>query len=50
MSFYTETLGFELDRQNLPAFGPVSIGARWPARAPRGGVCAARPREDSYRR
>src|SRR5687767_7637616 len=26
ISFYTETLGFNLDRQNLPAFGQVSIG------------------------
>jgi glyoxylase I family protein len=26
ISFYTETLGFKLDRQNLPAFGQVSIG------------------------
>jgi glyoxylase I family protein len=24
--FYTRTLGFDLDRQNLPAFGQVSIG------------------------
>lgn len=24
--FYTHTLGFKLDRQNLPAFGQVSIG------------------------
>jgi glyoxylase I family protein len=24
--FYTETLGFDLDRLNLPAFGQVSIG------------------------
>jgi glyoxylase I family protein len=24
--FYTRTLGFKLDRQNLPAFGQVSIG------------------------
>lgn len=24
--FYTQTLGFNLDRQNLPAFGQVSIG------------------------
>jgi glyoxylase I family protein len=24
--FYTQTLGFDLDRQNLPAFGQVSIG------------------------
>ena len=24
--FYTQTLGFTLDRQNLPAFGQVSIG------------------------
>ena len=26
ISFYTQTLGFHLDRQNLPAFGQVSIG------------------------
>ena len=26
ISFYTGTLGFHLDRQNLPAFGQVSIG------------------------
>ena len=26
IAFYTETLGFDLDRQNLPAFGQVSIG------------------------
>ena len=26
ISFYTQTLGFSLDRQNLPAFGQVSIG------------------------
>jgi glyoxylase I family protein len=26
-SFYTQTLGFNLDHQNLPAFGQVSIGA-----------------------
>jgi glyoxylase I family protein len=26
ISFYIETLGFNLDRQNLPAFGQVSIG------------------------
>ena len=26
ISFYTKTLGFNLDRQNLPAFGQVSIG------------------------
>jgi glyoxylase I family protein len=26
--FYTQTLGFNLDRQNLPAFGQVSIGDR----------------------
>lgn len=26
ITFYTETLGFALDRQNLPAFGQVSIG------------------------
>jgi len=26
IAFYTETLGFNLDRQNLPAFGQVSIG------------------------
>jgi glyoxylase I family protein len=26
ISFYTETLGFALDRQHLPAFGQVSIG------------------------
>jgi glyoxylase I family protein len=26
ISFYTGTLGFTLDRQNLPAFGQVSIG------------------------
>lgn len=26
ITFYTETLGFKLDRQNLPAFGQVSIG------------------------
>jgi glyoxylase I family protein len=27
IDFYTKTLGFQLDRQNLPAFGQVSIGA-----------------------
>lgn len=26
IAFYTGTLGFSLDRQNLPAFGQVSIG------------------------
>jgi glyoxylase I family protein len=26
IAFYTETLGFKLDFQNLPAFGQVSIG------------------------
>lgn len=26
ISFYTEILGFNLDMQNLPAFGQVSIG------------------------
>jgi hypothetical protein len=26
LPFYTQTLGFNLDRQNLPAFGLVSIG------------------------
>jgi glyoxylase I family protein len=26
VAFYTERLGFELDRQNLPAFGQVSLG------------------------
>jgi glyoxylase I family protein len=26
IAFYTETLGFNLDMQNLPAFGQVSIG------------------------
>ena len=26
VAFYTETLGFSLDQQNLPAFGQVSIG------------------------
>jgi glyoxylase I family protein len=26
ISFYTETLGFKQDRQQLPAFGQVSIG------------------------
>ena len=26
IAFYTQTLGFELDRQHLPAFGQVSIG------------------------
>jgi glyoxylase I family protein len=26
IAFYTETLGFNLDRQHLPAFGQVSIG------------------------
>jgi glyoxylase I family protein len=26
IAFYTQTLGFELDMQNLPAFGQVSIG------------------------
>jgi glyoxylase I family protein len=26
IAFYTETLGFQLDLQNLPAFGQVSIG------------------------
>lgn len=25
IAFYTETLGFQLDRQHLPAFGQVSI-------------------------
>ena len=27
IAFYTQTLGFHLDLQNLPAFGQVSIGA-----------------------
>jgi glyoxylase I family protein len=27
MDFYTQMLGFNLDMQNLPAFGQVSIGA-----------------------
>lgn len=26
ISFYTQTLGFNVDEQNLPAFGQVSIG------------------------
>ena len=26
VTFYTQTLGFKLDMQNLPAFGQVSIG------------------------
>ena len=26
IAFYTQTLGFKLDLQNLPAFGQVSIG------------------------
>jgi glyoxylase I family protein len=26
IEFYTQTLGFKLDHQNLPAFGQVSIG------------------------
>ena len=26
IAFYTQTLGFNVDRQNLPAFGQVSIG------------------------
>ena len=26
ITFYTRTLGFNLDMQNLPAFGQVSIG------------------------
>jgi len=26
VEFYTDTLGFKLDHQNLPAFGQVSIG------------------------
>jgi len=26
ITFYTQTLGFHLDMQNLPAFGQVSIG------------------------
>src|SRR5262245_9436503 len=26
IDFYTRTLGFELDRQHLPAFGQVSLG------------------------
>src|SRR5262245_46513064 len=26
IAFYTETLGFTLDMQNLPAFGQVSLG------------------------
>src|SRR5262245_11220396 len=26
IAFYTQTLGFTLDRQNLPAFGQVSVG------------------------
>jgi glyoxylase I family protein len=26
VAFYTQVLGFELDQQNLPAFGQVSIG------------------------
>lgn len=27
IEFYTKQLGFELDHQNLPAFGQVSVGA-----------------------
>ena len=27
IAFYTQTLGFTLDMQNLPAFGQVSLGA-----------------------
>ena len=27
IAFYTRELGFKLDRQNLPAFGQVSLGA-----------------------
>jgi glyoxylase I family protein len=27
ITFYTQTLGFNLDMQNLPAFGQVSVGA-----------------------
>jgi glyoxylase I family protein len=27
VAFYTGTLGFDLDMQNLPAFGQVSVGA-----------------------
>jgi catechol 2,3-dioxygenase-like lactoylglutathione lyase family enzyme len=26
IAFYTQTLGFKLDMENLPAFGQVSIG------------------------
>ena len=26
ITFYTQTLGFNLDKQNLPAFGQVSVG------------------------
>src|SRR5262245_5081736 len=26
IDFYTETLGFSIDRQHLPAFGQVSVG------------------------
>jgi glyoxylase I family protein len=26
IAFYTQVLGFQLDRENLPAFGQVSIG------------------------
>jgi glyoxylase I family protein len=26
ITFYTQTLGFKLDRQHLPAFGQVSVG------------------------
>ena len=26
IAFYTQTLGFNLDQQNLPAFGQVSVG------------------------
>ena len=26
IGFYTQTLGFNLDMQNLPAFGQVSVG------------------------
>ena len=28
IAFYTQTLGFTLDQQNLPAFGQVSIGTQ----------------------
>ena len=31
IAFYTDKLGFTLDKQNLPAFAQVSVGAGWKA-------------------